>query len=1145
MQQPPSLDEKFTLERGRVLLSGNEALVRMMLMQKARDRANGLHTAGFASGYRGSPLGRLDREFEKAGHLLSRNDIVFRPGLNEDLAATAVWGTQQLGLFPGARYDGVFGLWYGKGPGVDRSMDVIRHAQASGTAPNGGALLLVGDDHGAVSSTLPHQSEHNLISAMVPLLSAAGVGEFPAFGLLGWAMSRFSGSWVGFKCQTDIVESTATVEVDPLQPEIVFPAGVAGAPSLGIRWPDGPAAQERRLFEDKMAAVLAFARANRLNRVTTGEGRARVGVVASGKAWLDLLGALALLGIDERRAEALGLRLYKIGLVWPLEPEGLERFVDGLETVLVVEEKRPVIETDIKAHLFNRPADRRPRIVGKAGLDGAPLLPAWGEIDPAMIARALLRLLGPAADDLAARAAAVLAPEPTIPAPAAGATREPYFCAGCPHSISTRVPEGSRASTGIGCHMMVIGVPERATATFTQMGGEGVAWTGMAPFTDERHIFVNMGDGTYFHSGLLAIRASVAVRVNATYKILFNDAVAMTGGQRHDGDLTVPDLVRQLEAEGVARVEVVAEDPDRWLGQLPGVTLSHRDALDEVQRRLREIPGVTAIVFDQVCAAEKRRRRKRGQMESGPRRAFINELVCEGCGDCSAVSNCIAVEPVETAFGRKRRINQSSCNTDLSCIKGFCPSFVTVEGAVPRRGQVALPDPAALTAGLPEPELPALAEPWAMLLAGIGGTGVLTVSAILAQAAHLDGHCVQALDQTGLAQKNGAVLSHLRLARDPGHLNAIRIGRGEADALLGFDLVTAAGPVALRTAAKERTRAVVDRAVAPTAAFVKDNAVDIRGAALASAIAGATGEAPLAVDATDLATRLLGDAIAANMLVLGFAWQRGLVPCSLGALDAAIALNGVAVAMNRAAFALGRLAAHDAGAPLLQGVPKGAAPDGSPAERLKRRVAFLTDYQDAAYAARFEALVARAKAAEQRLGPGFSGLAEAVCDNAFRLMAYKDEYEVARLYTLPSFREALGDAFEGRPRLRFHLAPPLLARTDPRTGRPAKIAFGAWMLPVFRLLASLRTLRGTAFDLFGRTQERRMERRLVEGYAGLVGEIADGLTPDNHAAAVRLAGWPSDIRGFGPVKLAAVERASLRRDELLGQWRQARADVAA
>ncbi|SED85448.1 indolepyruvate ferredoxin oxidoreductase [Rhizobiales bacterium GAS191] len=1131
------LDDRYRLDRGRVLLSGTQALVRLALMQRRRDVDAGLNTAGFVSGYRGSPLAGLDREFMRAKAHLDAHHVVFRPGLNEDLAATAVWGSQQLELFPGARYDGVFSMWYGKGPGVDRSMDVIRHAHAAGTSSRGGTLMLVGDDHGAVSSTLPHQSEHNLISAMVPLLSPGGVGEFLDYGLLGFAMSRYSGSWVGFKCQTDIVECTANIDVDHSRLVIVQPELHLPGDGLGPRWPDGSHAMERRLVEHKLRAVTAFARANRIDRLMMDSSRARIGITASGKAWLDLLGALELLGIDAGRAERLGLRIYKIGLVWPLEPVGIAEFASGLKTILVVEEKRPVIEDAIKSLLFNLRDGERPRIYGKEDGSGRALLPSFGEINPRMVARALLVLLEPHDSELSQRLAAIDALEAAQPREFAPLGREPYFCSGCPHSISTRLPQGSRASTGIGCHMMVVGLEERATSTFTQMGGEGAAWTGMAPFTDEKHIFVNMGDGTYFHSGALAIRAAIASGVNVTYKILFNDAVAMTGGQPHDGNLTVPGIVEQVLAEGATRVAVVAEQPERWAGRLPrGVSLDHRDKLDKVQRKLREVEGVSVLVFDQVCAAEKRRRRKRGTLPVPERLAFINDLVCEGCGDCSAVSNCISIEPIDTEFGRKRVINQSSCNTDLSCIKGFCPSFVTVEGGKPRRGRPAAAGEAHF-AVLPLPALPPLGRVYNMLLAGIGGTGVITISAILAEAAHIDGRGVLVLDQTGLAQKNGAVLSHIRIAEAPDRLSTVRIGIGEADLLLGFDMVVAASAGALTTSAPGRTHAVIDRHLAPTAAFVKNNATDFRQEAMLRAIRHAAAEGADFVDATSWTTMLMGDAILSNMMLLGYAWQKARVPIGLEALMRAIEINGTAVDANKRAFAWGRLAADDRKAmeASLGGTTEAAALPGLD-EIVARRAAFLVAYQDAAYAARYRDLVAACRAAEAARTPGLTGFAEAVAISACKLMAYKDEYEVARLHADKAFTAKLDAAFEGEVKIRFHLAPPLLARPDPRTGAPAKISFGPWMLHVFRLLAKLKRLRGTLFDPFGRTAERRLERRLIADYVVLVTRLSEEITGDNHEIAVELARLAGEIRGYGHVKLASIKDVEARWQALLSRF---------
>jgi len=1125
-----ALDERYTRAGGRILVSGTQALVRLPMIQRQRDLAAGLNTAGYVSGYRGSPLAGFDREMARAAKYLRDNHVVFHPGVNEDMAATAVWGTQQTGLFPGARYDGVFSMWYGKGPGVDRSMDVIRHANAAGTDRHGGVLLLVGDDHGAVSSTLPHQSEHNLASAMVPLLSPGGVGEYIEYGLLGWAMSRFAGLWVGFKCQTEIVECSATVDVDPLRPAIVLPDMLLSAGGLSLRWPDGSHAMEQRL-EHKIAAVHAFARANGIDRIS-GAGRgARIGILSTGKSWLDLMGALSALGIDEAGLKRLGIRLCKAGLTWPLEPETMRRFAAGLEQVLVVEEKRPVMEEQLKSLLYNLPARERPRIVGKADETGAPLLPAIGEINAVSVARALLSRLpeGAVASEHAARIAAIAS---SAPAQAAALRREPYFCSGCPHSVSTVLPEGSRATTGIGCHMMVIGM-ERQTSTFTQMGGEGGAWIGLSPFTDERHIFVNMGDGTYFHSGLLAIRAAIAAKVNATYKILYNDAVAMTGGQRHDGEVTVPGIVAQMLAEGARRVAVVAERPEVWQGRPPARgTPSPPHQPNPGPEGLRAGEGGAGPVYAPGCAPRKRRPPQPRPLPPPPRRAFINDLVCEGCGDCSAVSNCISVEPKETEFGRKRAINQSSCNTDLSCIKGFCPSFVTVEGAVLRRPAARKLADAARD--LPEPALPGIDGVYSMLLAGIGGTGVITVSAILSEAAHLDGLALLTLDQTGLAQKNGAVTSHIRLARDPARLDAPRIGPGQSDLVLGFDVVVAASAGALATFDRGRTRAVIDDHFAPTASFVKDTTIDFRQGATLRQLREAAGEASVfPVAATRLATALFSDALAANMFLLGHAWQKGLVPIGRAALEEAIELNGAAVAMNRDAFAWGRLSAVDPAAVLAQAglgaeAPKTESLDGI----IARRAAFLTDYQDAAYAARYRDLVATAARAEARVSGASGAFAEAVARGAFKLMAYKDEYEVARLHRDPAFRRRLAEQFEPGYGLKYHLAPPLLARIDPRTGKPGKIAFGRWIEPLFGLLAAMKGLRGTRLDPFGRTRERRMERRLIEDYARLVGEMAAALDAKNLATATALARLPEEVRGFGHVKLEAIERYEKRRAEL-------------
>jgi len=1088
-------------EGGRILVSGTQALIRLLVEQSARDRADGFRTAGYVSGYRGSPLAGFDREIEKAGRALEGTDIRFQPGLNEDLAATAVWGTQQLGFSKGARHDGVFAIWYGKGPGVDRSMDAIRHANAAGTAPKGGVLLLMGDDHAAVSSTLPHQSEHNLISAMVPILSPSGVDDYVRMGLHGIAMSRFSGAWVGLKCQTEIVECSSTLDLPPRDWRPVSPAFDMPPGGLSIRWPDANLAQETRL-EVKLRAAQAYARANALDEIS-GAARARFGIVTTGKAWRDLMRAFQLLGVTPEQA---GIRVLRMGLVWPADPETLHRFRDGLTDILVVEEKRPVIEDQIRALFYGLPG--APRLWGKVTPGGEALLSATAEFDARMVAEALRRVFptsftGGAGHNTPPAEAA----PPDLP------VRVPYFCSGCPHSVSTRLPDGSRAIAGIGCSMLAVSMG-RNVETFTQMGGEGANWLGVAPFTDERHIFVHMGDGTYFHSGLLAIRAAVAAGVTATYKILFNDAVAMTGGQRHDGEISVPAIVAQLRAEGLGEVVVISERPELLQGHLPpGTRLLHRDLLPSEQERLRKVPGVTAIVYDQVCAAEKRRRRKRGTYPAAPAQVVINPAVCEGCGDCSVQSNCIAVEPLETPLGTKRRINQSACNADTSCLKGFCPSFVTVTGKRRKAAPAPLPvfdDP------LPDPALPGAGRAWNLLLAGIGGTGVITVSAVLAQAAQLDGQAVLALDQTGLAQKNGAVMSHLHFAEAPAELTTPRIGEGEADAVLAFDTVVAASPKALRTIAPGQTRVVADGHVTPTAGFVQDS----RGAQhldlpLARLRARA-GEGLTLADATGLALRHFGDGIAANILLTGLAFQNGLIPLSAQAIEKAIRMNGAGVEANLAAFAAGRrLALHP-------GRFNTSEPPAQPgrAALKARHLADLTAWQDAAYAGRYTGLIDRAEAKVADMGAPGEEFLLALMRGARHVMAYKDEYEVARLHSDPAFLSSLAEGLEGRPRLAFHLAPPFLPGRDLRTGRPRKRAFGPWIVPVFGLLARLKRLRGTPFDPFGYTRERREERRLRDDYLAAMERLVDGLTPDTLPAATARAAAVLSVVGFGPVKAA-------------------------
>ena len=1149
-----SLDDKYILDSGRVYLTGTQALVRLPMMQRQRDLAAGLNTAGYITGYRGSPLGGFDQALWQAKRFIKNSHIEFQPGTNEDLAATALWGTQQIHLYPGARYDGVFGIWYGKGPGVDRSGDVFKHANYAGTSAHSGIVALAGDDHMAKSSTTAHQSEPALIAAGMPVIHAASVQEYLDLGLHAFAMSRYSGLWISFKVLSETVDSSASVHVDPHRVEIRLPTDFVLPPDgVHIRWPDDWLGQERRVFTVKQPAALAYWRANRLDRLMMGRPDARFGIVTVGKSYLDVRQALEELGIDDAEAIRLGIAVFKVALVWPLETEGVSAFALGKREILVVEEKRPVIEQQLKDALFNAPADRRPVVVGKTDERGQKLLKTDGELTPWEIAQALVARFGLDAlgertrqryEALQRRVGRQVRNE-------AGLARVPYFCSGCPHNSSTKVPEGSMAMAGIGCHTLAINM-ERNTKTFTHMGAEGATWVGASHFSDMKHVFQNLGDGTYFHSGYLAIRHAVATDTTITYKILYNDAVAMTGGQPHDGNVRPWTISQQVHAEGVQRIALVSDDPTKYppgTPWAPGVTFHPRSELDAVQRELREWKGVSVLIYDQTCAAEKRRRRKRGTFPDPARRVFINQAVCEGCGDCSTQSNCLSVQPVETEFGTKRAIDQSSCNKDFSCLNGFCPSFVTVEGGRVRQGKAARKDagagsPSAETPLPPAPALPSVAErPYGVLITGIGGTGVVTIGAIMGMAAHIEGKGASVLDQLGMAQKGGAVISHVRIGAAPEALHAVRLGAGGADLLLGCDLVVSGGADALARLEPGRSRAVVNTHETITGDFTRRPDLAFPGHTLRLAVEAAAGaDACDFVEATGLATGLMGDSIATNMFMLGYAYQKGLVPLGHAAIEQAIELNGAAVAMNLAAFRWGRRAAHDRAAVERQVAP---ADNVVALPRLPRtlddlvasRVRHLTGYQNAALAGRYVTLVEQVRVAEAKLGN--AGLADAVARNYAKLLAYKDEYEVARLYGDATFQRQLAGQFEGGYRLKVHLAPPLFAARDPATGRLLKQAFGGWMFPAFRLLARLKVLRGTALDPFGHTAERKAERALIARYEALVAELLSGLTADKHALAVRLAAVPDEIRGYGHIKEAAMQRAAQKEASLLAEWRAA------
>ena len=1148
--QQVTLDDKYQATSGRVYLTGIQALVRLLIAQRRRDAAAGLNTAGFVSGYRGSPLGGLDEALWKAKPHLESNHVKFVPGVNEELAATAVWGTQQVHLVGDTDYDGVFALWYGKGPGVDRCGDVFKHMNFSGTSQNGGVLLVAGDDHGAYSSTLPHQSDHLFSASMIPVLYPCNVQEYVELGLHGFAMSRYSGCAVAFKALADTVESSASIPADLDEPRIVHPEnfpmpegglnGRLSSDTLGIQ-----ARKQEALMQDyRIYAAIAYARANKLNRTTIDSPNARLGIVASGKSYMDVLEALEELGIDEPTAAEIGIRVFKVAMPWPLEPDGIREFARGLEEILVVEEKRQMVEYQLKEQLYNWSEDTRPRVIGKfdergewAAPRGNWLLPAKGDFSIAQIARVIAGRLARFhdSDRVRARLAFLEAKEAVLEKAVATPPRPAWYCSGCPHNRSTKVPDGSLALAGIGCHVMATAIYPEHNRTTTQMGGEGVIWIGQAPFSKRGHVFSNLGDGTYFHSGSMAIRAAIAAGVNVTYKILFNDAVAMTGGQPVDGQISVQKIAQQMAAEGVTRIAVVTEDLDRYADRstLPAaVTLHDRHDLDAVQKDIRSEPGVSVLIYDQTCAAEKRRRRKKGQFPTPNRRLFINEAVCEGCGDCGAASNCTSLLPKQTTFGTKRVIDQSACNQDFSCVEGFCPSFVSVEGGKPRRSKAAkdIVDFGDIPAPTP---VPLTSETWNILVTGIGGTGVITIGALMGMAAHLEGRGVSVLDMTGMSQKNGAVTSHVKLAAHPDDIHAQRIATGEADLILGCDMLTAGAHDTIAKTRPGRTVAVVNTHEQPTGKFAQDPDWTFPADGIRALLDEAVDGKVFALDATRVATALLGDAIATNLFMLGFAFQKGLVPLSEASLLRAIELNGVAIPANKEAFLWGRRAAVD------QARVERIATPAQPVQvqfpqsldsLVKQRVEHLTAWQDAAYAQRFESFVERVRAAESALGKG-DKLAQSVARSLSKLMAYKDEFEVARLYSNGDFERRLAEAFEGDVTLKFHLAPPLLSKRDD-DGHLVKRTYGPWMKHAFRWLAKFKGLRGTALDPFGKTAERRMERALIDEYTTSIGNALARLTPETLPLVLELAALPERVRGFGHVKEANVAKAKARWAEI-------------
>ena len=1139
-----TLNDKWELDSGRVYLTGSQALARLPMLQAQRDKLQGLNTAGFISGYRGSPLGGFDKTLWQAKKYLATHNIFFQPGINEDLGATSVWGSQQVNVFEGAKYDGVFGLWYGKGPGVDRTGDVLKHANAFGSSQFGGVLAVAGDDHACKSSTLPHQSDYAFVDAMIPVLYPSGIQEMLDFGLYGWAMSRFSGCWVGFKTLAELLDSSVSADLDLNRINIEIPTDFELPPEgINARWPDKPMQQEARLHTYKLKAAQEFCRINKLDKTVIDSPAPRLGIVTTGKSYMDVLQALDDLGITHEKASELGIKLYKVGMVWPLEPVGIREFAKNTPELLLIEEKRGIIEDQIKDYLYSWQDSVRPRIVGKRDENGQELLTTLGELTPAMIARAIASRIAPfyQSEQVASRLAFLCAKEAELAQPRSLVERTPHFCSGCPHNTSTRVPEGSKALGGIGCHYMATWM-DRGTETFTQMGGEGATWIGQAPFTNNQHVFQNLGDGTYFHSGLLAIRAAIAAEVNITYKILYNDAVAMTGGQPVDGQLTVQQITHQLFGEGVRRLAIVSDEPYKYPSRADfadGVTFHHRDDLDAVQREFRETEGCTALIYDQTCAAEKRRRRKRGQMPDPEKRVVVNSEVCEGCGDCGVQSNCLSVLPKQTERGRKRQIDQSSCNKDFSCIRGFCPSFVTVKGGTLRKAAGLNATPPA--ENLPEPITATINKPYNILLTGVGGTGVVTVSALLGMAAHLEEKGVGVLDQIGLAQKFGAVMSHIRIAPTQEQLHTVRIPAGETDLLIGFDLMVGASEEALGKLDGKRSFAIINNHDTMPAAFTRDPDLQVPNKEMQAVIeATARPEGTFCFDATQLATDLMGDGMAVNLFTIGYACQKGLLPLSRESIEEAIKLNGASVDTNLKAFLWGRCAAHDLDnvtqvvkpAPVVQMVRMLPSLD----EQIEKELSHLTEYQNAALAQRYHKRLSQFSRTEKEQ-TNKTHISRAIAENYSKVLAYKDEYEVARQLTSETFRHQLEEQFEGDFTLEFNLAPPLIARKDKHTGRPRKRVFSQKVMPVFRLLARMKSLRGTPMDIFAWSEDRRLEKQIIRDYETDINLIEKVMNDSNgrnfnYSAAQQLAEIPGMIRGYGPVKEENYLKAKAKRQAL-------------
>ena len=1108
-----SLDDKYKLENKYILVNGTQALVRATLVQKSRDEKEKLNTAGFVTGYRGSPVGNVDLQFNKVERLISNKNIKFHPGLNEDIAATSLWGSQQAELRGESDYDGVFGLWYGKGPGVDRSGDVFRHSNLAGTSKNGGVIAAMGDDHSGESSTVLFQSEYAFKDAMIPILSPSGVQELIDYSIIGWSLSRYASVWVGLKCLKDTIDATEIVDGSPDRIKIIYPENPTKRGDLSIRVGDTPHAQEERLHRQKLPAVKKFAFENKIDREGFKKSKkSKIGIVSSGKSWLDIEHALELLDIEENKADQIGLTTYKIGLVWPVEPTRLKSWAEGLDTIIIVEEKRKLLEEQIKNILFG--VINQPKIYGEKDLNNNILFKNEGVLEPVDIAVKLATIFKKEIkltnlDKQVDYLRELLFPKSN----AIVEDRTPYFCSGCPHNTSTKVPDSSRAYAGIGCHYMALWM-DRNTEGYTHMGGEGANWIGEAPFSNRDHIIQNMGDGTYNHSGIMSIRAAVAANVNITYKILYNDAVAMTGGQSHEGDIGALEILKELKAIGVKKVIGVYDEKEQlYLKEFENVVeMRPRDKIIETQEELKNIKGVSAIVYIQTCAAEKRRRRKKNLFPTPNKRVYINHEVCEGCGDCGTKSNCVSILPIDTELGRKRQINQSACNLDFSCINGFCPSFVTVTGAKIKKLETTYFE-------FPEfmsPKLPRIDKTFNIVITGVGGTGVVTIGAILAMAAHLEDKGAGVMEMTGLAQKGGAVHIHCKISEKPEDLNAIRVALGDADSLIGGELMVSASNKTLSLLKRGKTRAVCNSVQANSGEFTRNRDFSLPVEGMQISLKAKIGPENIEFyDTAKLTEEILGDSIFSNMFLVGAAWQKGLIPLSQESILEAIKLNGASVEGNLNAFKLGRWSVVD-----LNSVKKllikreEISSDLSLTDIIEDRKNRLTNYQDSKLAKKYEELVNKACNLDENIGIS-------VAKSYYKLLAYKDEYEVARLH-VSYLKDGIEKTFDNVGQIKFHLAPPLLSKKD-KNGHLIKKEFGSWVFPILKILAKGKYLRGTIFDIFGYTSERKIERNLITEYEKDIELCLNNFSQDKINLILQRCLIPQEYKGFGHVKLKSIE----------------------